>query len=163
MESSLSIFINSVVIHTKTGSHKSIKYKYTMYRDIDCNLCKCVLSRGCLFTELGFRVRISSWILELGFRVRISSWIFELGFRVRISNYALLLAYYTLLLAYYILRLAYYTLLLAYYSLRLAYCALRLACLRLAFNNCNGFCFAKNILTRKSQLENPTRKSNSKS
>ncbi len=56
------------------------------------------------------------------------------------------------------------TLLLAYYSLRLAYYAIPLACLRLAFNNCNGFCFVQKnpdqtILARKSnskiQLEIP--------
>ena len=81
----------------------------------------------------------------MDFQVRI----FELGVWRIFPNKTLRLAYYALRLAYYTLLLGYYTLLLAYFSLRLAYYALRLACLRLAFNNCNGFCFAKKILTRK--------------
>ena len=40
-----------------------------------------------LTPELGFRVRILSWIFELDFQVRISSWIFELDFQVRISSW----------------------------------------------------------------------------
>ena len=39
-----------------------------------------------LTPELGFRVRISSWILELDFGVRISSCLFELDFWARCAR-----------------------------------------------------------------------------
>ena len=42
---------------------------------------------GYLFTEWGFRVGLSSWILELDFRIGPANWTCELDFRVGLSSW----------------------------------------------------------------------------